>query len=91
MTINWDEVTFDVLCIETEEQYRPKGYEEKITMFLEPKGYIKYGRYARNTWYIRKDFKPSMRPGLQSNCFRGAKAAYTPRNESIKGLCGIFG
>lgn len=89
-TVRWDQVKFDVLCIETQRDMRPPGYEEEITSFLQRKGYVKNANFGRNTWFIRNDFVPSVRPGLQSNCFRGSKAcSLTGKQAEITNVCGI--
>ena len=72
-SISWERTTFDVLCIETEKVNRPVGYEAKITDFLALRGYTLYASVGRNTWYTRKGFVRSSRPGTKADCFNGAR------------------
>jgi len=73
-SIDWNMITFDVLCIETEPSNRPPGYDIQVTQYLEEKGYKNYtGQIGRNIWYIHQTFIPSKRPGLASDCFNGWK------------------
>ena len=63
-SINWHHVTFDVLCIETDEVNRPSGYTATISSFLALKGYVNAtAQQGRNTWFTHKDFIPSTKPG----------------------------
>lgn len=88
-TINWNHIKFDVLCIETDINLRPKGYEDEIITFLEPKGYIKHIRRGRNTWFVRKGYTPSIRPGLEVNCFRGLNVTRQDEKSALLASCGI--
>eukprot|EP01038_Epipyxis_sp_PR26KG_P005995 gene5995-8254_t len=73
-SINWASIRFDVLCIETEPSNRPPGYSERVTKYLEDKGYVNYsGQIGRNTWYIHKNFKPISRSGIAPTCYNGAR------------------
>jgi len=72
-SIQWAHTAFDVLCIETETVNRPAGYADKITKYLKDRGYVEYGYIGRNSWYIHKDFTPSIRPGMRKDCFNGAR------------------
>ena len=73
-SINFNHVKFDVLCIETEETNRPPGYADKVTAFLAGKGYINAtAQQGRNIWYTGKDFVPSRKPGLDPQCYNGAR------------------
>jgi len=72
-SINFDQVRFDVMCIETEANNRPPGYAEEMTAFLKSKGYNNAtSQVGRNTWYVHPDFVPSSRPGLDPGCYNGA-------------------
>ena len=71
-SIDWDNFSASVLCIETEVAYRPPGYAETIRDYLAPRGYIVAApRKGRNTWFMKKDFVPYARPGLPADCYRG--------------------
>ena len=75
-SLDWNHTKFDVLSIETEEVYRPPGYAAKITSFLAAKGYVNAtAQQGRNIWYTHKDFTPSTKPGLDPQCFNGARKA----------------
>jgi len=72
-TVDFDRVTFDVICIEVDPPYRPDGYADKVVRFMHSKGYINYsGLIGRNLWFIRSDFVPYQRPGLKDICYRRA-------------------
>lgn len=73
-SINWNHVKFDVMCIETEEQNRPPGYAAHVTSFLAGKGYVNAtAQQGRNMWFISKAFVPSVKPGLDPQCYNGAR------------------
>lgn len=73
-SINWHQVRFDVLCIETEEENRPPNFELDITEYLRTRGYLKDGpRQGRNTWFVRKDFDKFEKPGMSRECYNGAR------------------
>jgi hypothetical protein len=72
-SIDWKHTTFDVLCIETEKENRPAGYEDTITAYLDERGYKKNTRQGRNTWYINKNFVPISKPGIAPDCYNGAR------------------
>ena len=75
-SVNWNHIKFDVLCIETEEVNRPPGYAAKMTSFLAAKGYVNAtAQQGRNIWYTHKDFTPSTKPGLDPQCYNGARKA----------------
>ena len=38
-TIDWRRTMFDVLCIETDKNYRPDGYTKSVTDYLSSRGY----------------------------------------------------
>lgn len=61
-SIQWDTISFDVLCIETDKANRPEGFSNNIRLFLDIKGYKNVHEDRRNSWYQRKDFIPSKRP-----------------------------
>lgn len=49
-SINWNQVTFDVLCIETEEKFRPNGNSAMITTYLAKRGYVNAtSQHGRNS------------------------------------------
>jgi hypothetical protein len=60
-TIDWTYSTFDVLCVETDPQFRPRLYSESVAMFLRGKGYRVAARKGRNTWFVRVGFRPVAR------------------------------
>jgi hypothetical protein len=73
-SINWDKVQFDVLCVETEPSNRPPGYAASVTEFLAVRGYTNATQQqGRNIWYVHKGFEPSVRPGLDAQCYNGAR------------------
>ena len=73
-SINWHTIKFDVMCIETEEANRPPNFEQDITDYLSARGYVKDGpRQGRNTWFARKDFVKSTKPGIAPDCYNGAR------------------
>jgi hypothetical protein len=73
-SIDWTATTFDVICIETEEIFRPLGYVTTLENYLAPLGYVFYASRGRNSWFTRMTFVPSLRPGLSRDCFRGVEA-----------------
>ena len=70
-TVDWSKFSASVLCIETDPAFRPPNYADKIRNYLTPKGYAFAAEKGRNSWYVNKDFVPSARPGLPSDCYRG--------------------
>jgi hypothetical protein len=73
-SIIWEDVIFDVLCIENEPSLRPTNFTEKIVSFLSNKGYIiASAQQGRNIWFTNKNFIPSKRPGIIANCFNGVQ------------------
>ena len=73
-SINWHQVKFDVLCIETEAENRPPNFEKDVVDFLHIRGYTKDGpRQGRNTWFVRKDFEKFAKPGMARDCYNGAR------------------
>lgn len=63
-SINFSEVRFDVLVIETDTVVRPPSYEDTVTKFLAPHGYVrvplKHLNNHRNTWYRHATFRPTV-------------------------------
>ena len=48
-SIDWRNIVFDVLCIETEPSNRPPGYDVEVTQYLEERGYRNVtGQIGRN-------------------------------------------
>lgn len=72
-SINWKTTTFDVLAIETDD--RAPGYNNTIAAYLDKFGYMPVASKMRNTWFIRKTFTPSKRPGLDTECYNGVNHA----------------
>lgn len=70
-TVDWNTFSVSVLCIETDPAFRPPHYASKVSDYLSPKGYALVAEKGRNSWFVNKDFAPSMRPGLPSDCYRG--------------------
>ena len=67
-TINWEEVMFDVLCVELEDSSRYKGYTEIVREYLVSKGYINVTRVVgRNMWFVHRSFQQSLKPGIELN------------------------
>ncbi len=80
-SINWNVTRFDVLCIETEAANRPVGYADAVKAFLAPHGYHNVTmQEGRNTWFVYKDFQPSIRPGLDPTCYNGARKSMREGN-----------
>jgi hypothetical protein len=61
-TVDWDKTTFNVICIETDKQFRPAGYESSIIAFLKPLGYRYDRTQGRNSWFLHEKFSPSSKP-----------------------------
>ena len=62
-SIDWTTTTFDVLTVETEPWYRPRGYLEKVQVFLEERGYVMTTRqFRRNSWFKHKSFNATSIP-----------------------------
>lgn len=72
-TIQWEKIQFDVLCIETDTSFRPAGFAAAVQEYLESKGYVLAASRGRNSWFRHKDFTPSVRPGVNPDCFRGVQ------------------
>jgi mannosyltransferase OCH1-like enzyme len=58
-SIDWDALVVDVFIIETEKQFRPDGFRENITSFMQSKGYIFLYEKGRNCWFRHPTFTPS--------------------------------
>lgn len=53
-SINWNKVTFDVLCIETNPSRRPAHFREDVVEYMLARGYVDYsGQKGRNTCKLR--------------------------------------
>jgi hypothetical protein len=63
-TINWDVVTFDVLCIETEKRWRPLNYGLVVRTYVIAQGYRFVTDLGRNSWFVHPDFQWSRYPLL---------------------------
>ena len=48
-SINWSKIKFDVLCIETEKNNRPPGFEQQVIEYMQSKGYMEAAQQGRNT------------------------------------------
>jgi len=66
--IDFGKITFDVIAVETARKADAKlvgltdQIIEKVTKFLSSKGYVLSSwRNGRNTWFVSKSFKPSIR------------------------------
>eukprot|EP01031_Cornospumella_fuschlensis_P024668 gene24668-29807_t len=70
-SIDFSKVTFDVIAVES----NVSPFDD-IKNILEPHGYFVPDGIpspaGRNSWFIRKGFVPSKRPGRSDGCFRGA-------------------
>jgi hypothetical protein len=81
-SIDFHQVRFDVICVETEPAFRIGGvaYEEKIAKLLFKHGYHRaikkeegdHDIMGRNTWYIHESFTPRRNPDVPKDCYRGA-------------------
>ena len=84
-SINWNEIKFDVLCIETDEIFRPPGYAATITSFLALKGYVNAtAQQGRNRWFTHKDFTSSTKPGLEPQCYNGVRKSRSSKKKSFE-------
>lgn len=61
-SINFENVMFDVITVETERRYREPSYTVKITAFLRSKGYNRVWCFGRNSWYAHYTFNMSTNP-----------------------------
>lgn len=71
-SINFENVMFDVITVETEKQYRVPFNTVKITALLRSKGYDRVWCSGRNSWYVHHTFKISTNPnnGFVQGCIR---------------------
>eukprot|EP01040_Poterioochromonas_malhamensis_P008934 gene8934-9673_t len=84
-SIDWSQVQFDVICVETEAALRPANYPALVESFLANKGYKNCcGQIGRNSWFIREGFEPSRKPGLKPGCFRGEIASHAKNQVSAE-------
>lgn len=58
-SIDFTAVKFDVLCVETDPHFRPKGYPDEVKSYLAGKGYRFVEDAGRNSWFVRHDFQPN--------------------------------
>lgn len=66
-SIDWNDVIFDVIAVETEPSERPVGYADKMIEFMAEKGYRCIQKLlGRNTWFAHKSFIPTVKPGMES-------------------------
>lgn len=56
--IDFEAVQFDVLCVETDPEFRPKNYPAQVKSFLSSKGYKFVEVLGRNTWFVHSSFQP---------------------------------
>jgi FkbM family methyltransferase len=90
-SINWYNIRFDVLTVETEEAFREVGYTKKLIAYLGERNYSYVKNFpGRNSWFIHQSFTPSSRPGIFQNCFSGALWGLIMRNENSTAQ-GYFG
>ena len=72
-TINWDNVTFDVIVVETAESVRYANYSAHVAAYLRERNYEQIHPISgRNSWFKRVDFIPSRRPTISPHCYSGA-------------------
>jgi len=55
-SINWHRTTFDILCVETDAEHRPDGYQHHVTHYLMQRGYRHVHDDRRNSWYQQQSF-----------------------------------
>lgn len=81
-TIDWSTTTFDVIVVETDPPSRPPNFTEAVSEYLKARGYelvfLTTGLRCegRNNWYKHVNFKPSSRPGLNHQCYRGLERSH---------------
>ena len=74
-SIDFDEVSFDVIVVETEsiDGRRPPSFVSDTIALLSSKGYANIDHIpGRNSWFVREGFIGSRRPGMYPLCFNGA-------------------
>jgi hypothetical protein len=57
-SIDFSSVIFDVICVETDMEFRLPGYREEVVDFLSSKGYTALFNKGRNSWLRHKTFTP---------------------------------
>ena len=62
-TIDFRNVTFDVITVETERKFRPPDNYEKVCELMDANGYRKSWDQGRNTWFVRRNWTLFTRPG----------------------------
>ena len=60
-SINWNSVTFGVICVEVEEKYRSKKFVMDVVIYLEEHGYRFVEVIKRNAWFVHSSFVASSR------------------------------
>jgi hypothetical protein len=55
-SINFKEITFDIISVEIEKAFRPVDHEAEVTKLLRQHGYLKIWCSGRNAWFRREDF-----------------------------------
>jgi hypothetical protein len=66
-SIDFAQITFDVICVETDPEFRPPGFRQEVTDFLQSRGYKFEMNRGRNTWFSRVDFQPSSRQNSRNS------------------------
>lgn len=61
-SVDWDSVVFDVLCVETDESNREKGFAQTVADYLAARDYRFVAIRGRNSWFVRSGFTPSRSP-----------------------------
>ena len=56
-SIDFAHIKFDVICVETDPNFRYPGHRLAVTDFLQKQGYKKEIDRGRNTWFRHKDFQ----------------------------------
>ena len=69
--IDWDKVTFDVLCVETDVGMRPNGYRDEVKAYMAARDYILYADRGRNSYFTHRSFVKSTRPGIDADHWTG--------------------
>lgn len=67
-SIDFSKIIFDVVAVETERRFRaPENYDQVVAL-MDTNGYRRSWDQGRNTWFVRKNFTISARPG----CIEGS-------------------
>ena len=69
--IDWDNVTFDVLCIETDVRMRPDGYIDEVKAYMAARDYTLYADRGRNSYFTHRLFVKSSRAGIDADHWTG--------------------